>query len=294
LHRITLMRSIEMSNPASRRCFVLIASGHDETYLRRGTLTAMRSILKSNPGVPVVVLHHDLSTAQEKLFSDATLTRVGLSDFQLSAYSTLARRDIPRTVFLSLYVERLEQFDVAIYVDADAVVLESLEGLFSIEAPLAARVMNENPLVEHFEDGVSLLRREGVDGVHALNNGLVRFDLDYWRRNGLLDQAASLYRRHGPDAFRFADQSLLNLIAYKTRGFRPLSRTYNFCRYPDMFRMEHGFATNVLGLVAPRIDEGLVKVVHWTGPVKPWSAAVELIDNPRVAMCLDCYEQFSA
>jgi lipopolysaccharide biosynthesis glycosyltransferase len=191
-----------------------------------------------------------------------------------------------------LYVEQLQQFDVAVYVDADAVVLDSLKGLFDLDVPLAARIMDDHPLEEHFEDGTAVLRGEGIVAPHAINNGLVRFDLRYWRERGLLAEAAELYNRHGPQAFRLSDQSLLNLVAYKTPDFTSLPRTLNFCRYPDMIRMEHGFTTNVLGLVAPTIPEGVVRVVHWTGPLKPWSDHVSDLELPQKAMCLDCYEQF--
>jgi lipopolysaccharide biosynthesis glycosyltransferase len=276
-----------------RRCFVLIASGNDDTYLLRGTLTAIRSIRRSNPSVPVVVLHHDLSTEQQRLFADTILTRITLRDFDFSDRSTLMRPDIPRTTFLTLHVDQIEQFDVAIYVDADAVVLDSLTDVFDVDAPLAARIVEGFPLVEHFDNGEQVLEREGIRAPHPINNGLVRFDLNYWRGRGLLDEASGLYHHHGQQAFRYSDQSLLNLIAYKTPGFFGLSRTYNFCRYPDMLRMEHGFTTNALGLVAPKVHEGVVKVVHWTGPLKPWNAT-DGLDNARTAMCLDCYQQFQS
>jgi lipopolysaccharide biosynthesis glycosyltransferase len=279
--------------PARRRdCFVLIASGQDDVFLQLGTLTAIRSLRRTNPSVPIVVLHHDLSPNQQRLFTDAVLVKVPLGDFDFSTHSTFMRPDIPKTTFLTLQLEQLEQFDVAVYVDADVVVLASLDEVFNVDAPLAARIMDDHPLAEHFEKGREVLASEGIDSPHALNNGLLRVDLRYWRTEGLLNQALGLYHRHGPEAFRYSDQSLLNLIAFKTPGFAPLPRTYNFCRYPDMLRKEHSFTTNTLGLIAPRIGDGVVKVVHWTGPLKPWSAGVRDLQEPRFEMCLDCYDQF--
>jgi len=277
-----------------RRCFVLIASGRDTRYIERGTVTAIRSITLSNPGIPIVVLHHDLSPEQEQLLAGAVVKRVDLPSFQLSGWSRLSRPDIPDTCYLSMCLEVITDFDVAVYIDADTVVLEPLDDVFVMKAPAVARVMDDYPLVEHFEDGERILLQESVNAVYAINNGLVRFDLRYWRANSLLRQAEELFRKYGPDAFRLTDQSLLNLIVYKTGTLQPISRIYNFCRYPDMLLMEHTLVKNDFGWIAPKIVEGVVKVVHWTGPLKPWSADVDRFENSRLALCLDCYEQFGA
>jgi lipopolysaccharide biosynthesis glycosyltransferase len=273
-------------------CFVLVASGRDERYLECGTLTAIRSIRTTNPGIPLVVLHNDLTADQQQLFEGVFLKHIQGIDFRLSQWSLTARPDIPATCFLTLFVESIDEFDVAVYIDADAVVLEPLDELFGLEAPLAARLMEDHPLAEHFENGDELLEREHISAGPALNNGIMRFDLRYWRSRGLLEEARRLYARHGVDAFRYADQSLLNLVAYKTGTLTPLPRTYNFSRYPDMLRMEHTLVKNRKGFTAPLIPEGIAKVVHWTGPLKPWSAEVGQLDDSRAAMCLECFEQF--
>jgi lipopolysaccharide biosynthesis glycosyltransferase len=276
-------------------CFVLIASSGDTHYLERGTLTTIRSISLTNPGVPIIVLHHDLTSAQQRLFEGVMLKHVSRQGFELSAWSRISRPDIPDTCFLAVTgLEHIEEFDVAIYIDADAVVLEPLHDVFGLDTPLAARIMDDDPLAEHFDDGERLLQRESIDAEYALNNGFVRFDLRYWRANGLTAQANELFRQYGTDRFRYTDQSLLNLLAYKnTNTLLPVSRLYNFCRFPDMLRMEHSLVKNHLGWTAPRIAEGVVKVVHWTGPLKPWDSDVARLGNPSLQMCLECYQQFS-
>src|SRR4051812_36297482 len=110
-----------------KHCFVLLASGQDDVYLKRGTLTAIRSITLTNPGVPIVVLHHDLSAEQQSLFAGVVLKRVDSLDFGLSSWSKKTRPDLPETSYLVMYVECIDDFDVAVYVDADAVVLEPLD-----------------------------------------------------------------------------------------------------------------------------------------------------------------------
>jgi lipopolysaccharide biosynthesis glycosyltransferase len=282
-----------MTADASRRCFALIASRRDRHYLESGTLTTIRSIKTTNPGVPIVVLHHDLDADQQALFAGTILKQVERFDFQLSDWSRVTRPVIPDTCYLAACVELIEDFVVAVYIDADTVVLEPVDELFQIASPVAARVMDDHPLHEHFEDGPELLRAEKVSDEFAMNNGLVCFDLRYWRAHSIISEARRLFATYGPDAFRLTDQSLVNLVAYKTGGFTPLSRIYNFCRYPDMLRMEHSLERNRLGWMAPRVSEGLVKIVHWTGPLKPWDPKVEDLDDPQLEMCLDCYQQFA-
>jgi lipopolysaccharide biosynthesis glycosyltransferase len=276
------MSNINTHAQSPKRCFVLLASGMDDDYLKRGTLTAIRSIRKTNPDIPVVVLHHDLNLEQQSFFSGTILKQIDLKDFKISHYSKGTRPDMPKAVFLIFFVECIEDFDIAIYVDADAVVLEPLDDLFGMDMPIMGCLKSGLPLAEQFENGQQILHREHISAEYAINNGIVRFDLNFWRANGLLNRA---------DTFRMTDQSLLNLIAYKTQTLMPISRIYNFS-LSDMRQMKHSLAYNHLGYLAPCIGEGKVKVVHWNGPLKPWSRDVEKLERNRVALCLECYEQF--
>ncbi len=274
-------------------CFILLAAGNDDLYLRRGTLTCIRSLKRTNPDVPIVVLHHDLRPEQQLLFAGTILKRFDLGEFSLSPAMHPARPDIPVATFLSLFVELVDGFDRAVYIDADSVVLDSLDELFAWDMPLGARVMDEYALETQFSRGRAVLEEENIAGAGGpINNGIVFFDLKFWRGYGLLAEAVRLFRKYGPDAFTFSDQSLLNLIAYRTGTLRPFSRLYNFCRYPDMLALEHSLERNSRGFAAPRIRDGLAKVVHWTGVTKPWSLGPEAVPSERLALCLECYDQF--
>src|SRR5262245_51593231 len=98
------------ANVTNKCCFALIASVQDDVYIRRGTICAIRSHQRTNPGIPVVDLHHDLSVEQQDLFAGTMLKRIPQLDFCLSAWSRTTRPDIPATVFLALYVERIKEF----------------------------------------------------------------------------------------------------------------------------------------------------------------------------------------
>ena len=176
--------------------------------------------------------------------------------------------------------------------DGDTVVLDNLDELFDLDVPFAARVQYEYPLADQFDDGDRLLASEGISGGYALNAGVMRYDLRFWRTIGLEKEAKLLGERHGWNAFRFVDQSILNLIVQKANVLTPISRLYNFARWPDMLRLEHCVGTNGLGLKAPKIAEGLVKVVHWTGPIKPWDPEAEAEHSLTDPFCLSCYRQF--
>jgi lipopolysaccharide biosynthesis glycosyltransferase len=91
-----------------------------------------------------------------------------------------------------------------------------------------------------------------------------------WREAGLTREALNLGKLYGWNTFKYVDQALLNLVVRKKNVLTPFSRLYNFCRWPDMLRLEHKIVVNDLGLKAPLVSEGMAKILHWTGPIKPW------------------------
>jgi lipopolysaccharide biosynthesis glycosyltransferase len=273
------------------RCFALAASADTDSYTENGVLVAIRSIRRTNPGVPIVVLHSGFSERQKRMFDSVTFVLVPNEGFIRSDHFKGVRPDVPDATFFHLSIERIVDFDTVIYVDGDTVVLDNLDEIFAMDVPFAGRLMDGYPLAREFEDGENLLASEGITNDLVLNAGVMRYDLRYWRDAGLTREALNLGKIYGWDAFKYVDQGLLNLVVRKKNVLTPFSRLYNFCRYPDMLRLEHKIVVNDLGLKAPLVSEGMAKVLHWTGPIKPWhpqARAPEL----ATSFCLECYEQF--
>jgi len=278
-------------HPVTNHCFALAVSPENAPFIMNGSLVCIKSIRITNPGVPIVVLHTGLSERQKESFGSVTFIEIS-PEFGISDFSSATRPDVLDATFLKLYVDKIEDFDTVIYVDGDAVVLEKLDDLFNLDVPFAAGFRDGYPLSEQFERGHELLASEGLSEDYAFNAGVMRYDLRFWRTRSLSGEALVLCQSHGWNAFRFADQSLLNLIVRKESALTPISRLYNFCRWPDMLRQEHKVVANDQGLFAPAVAEGTAKIVHWNGPVKPWSReAITSAESP-ISYCLECYDQF--
>jgi len=280
-----------LDSKLKNRCFALAASAETDSYTENGVLVAIRSIRRTNPGVPIVVLHSGFTERQKQMFDSVTFVLVPNEGFIRSDYFKADRPDVPDATFFHLSIERIVEFDTVLYVDGDTVVLDNLDEIFAMDVPFAGRLMDEYPLSGDFEDGERLLENEGITNDFVLNAGVMRYDLRYWREAGLTQEALKLGRLYGWNAFKYVDQALLNLVVRRKNVLTPFSRLYNFCRWPDMLRLEHRIVVNDLGLKAPLVAEGAAKIVHWTGPIKPWhpqARAPEL----AASFCLECYEQF--
>lgn len=132
-----------------------------------------------------------------------------------------------------------------IYLDYDVCVGTDLSALFDMDLAGAPLGMVQNALAD--EKTRTYLRELGLDPARYGNSGVLLIDLDAWRQEGV---AADLIRfsRTLPRDLWFPDQDMINLY-FKDR-WHPLDRRWNSA------------------------DAGLPadgRVLHFTGPVKPWT-----------------------
>jgi lipopolysaccharide biosynthesis glycosyltransferase len=273
-------------------CIVLGASGKNDTYLRCGTLVALKSLRATNENLPIVVLYDHLSKDQRALFDGCELVRVQSRDFRLG---TNAQSHLSEATFLRFAIPELVTYRLALYLDSDIVVLDSIAELFELQGAALMRIMNDYVVEDQFKNGGNVVQREGIpENTCPFNAGVIRFDTEIWRRLNLVQSAIELGNKYGWETFLFSDQGLLNLVCYKAGVVRGISRIYNFMTWSDMHKKKHDFAINAKGLLAPTVDEGFVKIVHWTGPVKPWDRDfVALPADEQHMLCGACYRQFA-
>ncbi|ODT22467.1 MAG: hypothetical protein ABS35_14695 [Kaistia sp. SCN 65-12] len=141
----------------------------------------------------------------------------------------------------------LPEHDRAIYLDSDAVVIGDLEPLwaFDLGDDLLAGVVDPGMLPD-------TLQKFGVPPGQYVNAGVLLMNLERWRSEGIGARCVDQLMRH-PD-FELADQTAINIVA-KGR-IRHLDRRFNF------------FAATPM----PTKDADL-RVLHFTGPDKPWQKA---------------------
>ena len=287
-------RRVRATASTRNACAVFAVSGASQQYLECGTMVAISSLRRSNPELPVVILHADLSSQQQRLFKHCDLRKADVNGFRRSARALQERPDLDASVFLRFTIGEITEYDVALYLDSDVVVLDSLQPMIDLEGSWLCRDMKDHPLPDQFVDGMRLLESEGISTVlNAVNAGVMKIDLGFWRSERIDTRVKECVQQHGADAFAYCDQSLINLVGYKSQYVQYLPKTLNYMLWPDMQEARHKIVRNRRGLLAPHTEEGPATIVHWTGPLKPWHEKfVNLTEQERIQYCGPCYEQF--
>jgi len=277
-------------------CAVFCVSGNSDEYLRKGALIAIRSMRRTNPNIPICIIYCNLSDEQKALFGDCELIEGNVDGYQKSASSKTARPDIDKSIFLRFNIDKLSNYDFVIYLDSDLVVLSDITDIFDHKAPILCRPMPGYPLSSQFLSKNDLVLREGLStNLKAVNAGVMGIDLSYWNRSSFVTSIIQKISKYGWDEFIFNDQSLLNLVGYVKGAIGYLPIVYNFMMWPDVFELKKTYRMklNHLGLMAPDTGEGLAKIVHWNGPLKPWHEEfLSLPEEAKAASFGQCYEQF--
>jgi lipopolysaccharide biosynthesis glycosyltransferase len=278
-----------------RGCFLLTLTGRDDSFLRHGALVTLTSLRVTNPHIPIVILFDELDREQRELLRDYDLRWFDVNLFKRSNASVTSRPDLDNCVFLRFGVETILDFDTALYLDCDLVALDRLDPIFHMCGAMVGRPMNDHPLADQFLDGKYILANEQLPAEQfAVNAGVIKFDIWYWRKLGLRDQVLQLSKKYGWESFLYSDQSILNLLGYRIGTFHHMSKVWNFSWWPDMRRELHILERNNFGLMAPVTDEGPAKIVHWTGPIKPWHPTFRALSlYEQELYCGPCYRQFA-
>ena len=287
----------------SKNCLFFSCHGGQKDFFEKGLHVAVRSARLTNPHLPVFILHDGLSGSEKN-----TLEGCHLIEVDGAVFETGIRNDLTRAAYFKLYAEKLEGYDMALYLDSDLVVLDNLDDIFNNEGPLAAR-REQFGLSHDFTNADQVAKDEKIPNEGAfMNSGVVCFDLRYWREKKLLEQALGVAKKYGWDCFKNADQGILNILAHRTGGFVELPVIYNYLRWPDMMcNVVWKARKNKQGYIAPVVlrrfqqkiasfgvsdsvfGAPMAKIVHWNGPVKPWQFGRE---EDRDKLYGACYEQF--
>jgi lipopolysaccharide biosynthesis glycosyltransferase len=243
-----------------------LAMASDARYLPGaiGTLASARMALPQEIVMEVAFLHDGLSESHQQRLVNA-LARVrgdtslrfltidggfsGFPDFFFSSKLTYARLLLPT----------LLDWDRLVYIDADFLVLRSLEVLYGRETGeigLAAAVETSIRKLSGDPPGVALA--EPVDpAADYFNAGLLLLDLEKIRRSRLFDRAAETLSKY-PAACKFWDQSALNYAA--NGSFTPLDSDWN--------RQTHRAVFDPIGALDV-LDRRAVNI-HFVTKSKPW------------------------
>ena len=274
-------------NQNRKKCFLLCTTGKNQEYFENGLLVTIKSIRLTNPGIPIVVFFSSLSESQKSKLEGCKLIEI----FE-ERWSSEHRPDLTDAAFYRLQLGLLEEYDKVLYVDSDMVVLDSLDEIFCMPGNLIA-VGEIKSLTSDIRDPRKFFDLEGFHkGNYAgFNTGFLCLNRKYW--NGrLLEEAIKIGETYSWENLKNPVNAILNLLAYQQDGFTCVTHHYNFRAWTDCLKVE----SNMKGFLAPYIDSGFVKILHFTGPFKPWLYEKEYNSYPKLQrfmdMYLPCYKQF--
>lgn len=149
-----------------------------------------------------------------------------------------------RPVYARLMMPLL--YDECIYMDADQIVLGDLTELFELRFSEPVAAVRDPHNTKQSVIGMN------VPDSHAVYSGLLVFNVDEWRRLDLTKKCFDLMNNSPDVVFRFADQSVLNVVL--NGNFHKLSNKWQ------------GFANRIK--TNPRHHN----ILHWHGrEIKPWT-----------------------
>lgn len=226
----------------------MIATASDAEYFP-ALMGLLRSLVRTNHYLPRVVFDGGLTPAQVRKVS-------GLADVvRREPFTSITARGkfayITDTTFLKFEAVTLDA-DKVLFLDADMVVLEDLEELFSFPRGTVGVVPEVNIVKNMFRLKHRETLTENIDidwEKSGFNGGIFALRPAEWK--DIKERALSLIDRFGAEVFsKSKDQQLLNIIfAGKTHYF---PRRYNF---------------------SPFYDEGAIEkpaIIHYLAGLKPW------------------------
>ncbi len=212
-------------------------------------IALLRSLRRTNPHLDVVVFDGGLTkrqSARVRAFADVIPKKPSVELEGRGKFSYIGN-----TTLLKLEVTDLD-YDKVLYLDADTVVLDAIDELFSFPKGTVGVVNERTALKNIFRVQHREMLKEVIDADWerpAFNAGLFALRPAEWRY--LPDMARELIEKFGADVFsKTKDQQLLNLIfRAKTCSF---PGRYNFSPFYDD-----------AGECAPA-------VIHYLTQCKPW------------------------
>ena len=183
-------------------------------------------------------------------------------DLNAFAWAPLNRPHVSVVTYYRLYIHKLlpDTIDHVIYIDSDAIVVDSLLKLWTVD-------ISQSPIAAcGDEDGRTQNARLGLPHSHSyFNAGVMLFNLKYLRSSRVLDAIEGVYQER-KNEIKFQDQDLLNIIFCDNYYRLPLKWNINNALFAFSYMLPSYDAVEAQEAAA---DPG---IIHYTGRIKPWNA----------------------
>lgn len=243
----------------------------DENYIVPLAVT-LRSLAESQPAAEtlhVTVLSVGVSQRlQERVIASAaplSVTFVAIDEQTLALAPPaggLSRATYGRIVSIDLLPDDVDR---VVYLDADTIVREDLDHLFSVDLEGRPVAAVQDPVAPLVSAGLPQWRSLGLAPTTPyMNSGVLLIDADVWRSRDLAGSLLDFVATFG-EQLRWADQDAFNGVLAGEFTHLPL-------RWNQMFALRQpthlGYATFPPREVEKAIEDPAI--VHFNGLFKPW------------------------
>ena len=222
-----------MNNTVNRKRPIPVFFGCDERYVKfmAVALTSLIDNASARRNYEIHILHTDISEASMKTIKAMEKPNISISFDNVTEYlkdlvSQLPVRDYYSlsTYFRFVIANNYPQYDKAIYVDSDTVIVTDIAKLFDINignkyvAAVTDAVVSTVPVASAY-----VSQTLGVPAARYFNAGMIVINSYQWRKHNVLGQFVTLV-----GFYNFAvaqDQDYLNVIC-KGKTY-PLSKRWN-------------------------------------------------------------------
>ena len=227
----------------------VIAMGVDSGY-RDKIETTIKSVCAHNRNVKFYIFNDDMPSEWFQLMTkrleplSSEIVNVKISSHNLKNYH-LPLPHLSYAAFFRYFIPQYVKEKKALYLDADIIVRDSIEELFS----------------EGF-DGCPIAAVEDDLAKNTFNSGVMLIDVDAWRREGITKKLLQLTNEFHESSYE--DQGILNRLFQN--DWKKLPQKYNFMVGMDTVARNYGidsWYTESLKV------ENEAKIIHYTGN-KPW------------------------
>ncbi len=231
----------------------------DDNFVKY-TIVSMKSMIENaskGHDYRIYILNTGISEKMKKIAldmsnEDFTIEFVDVKDYLISINDKLPLRDYySKTTYYRLFIaEMFPQYNKALYIDSDTVVLGDVYELFSNDLKdNFVGGCHEQAMVQVETYGEYVEKVIGIDRNKFFNAGLILINCDQFRKNKILDQFIDLL--HVYNFVVTQDEDYLNLI----------------CKDKVLF-IDQGWNVEVFGTLPVKDEE--IKLLHYIMVSKPW------------------------
>lgn|GEM_PF-3919595 len=249
-----------------------------DTAFFPGALAMVASVQRTNPGLPVAVFDCGLGDGERCQLERMGAIVICMPKRYVPRPSTVHGTFYNETIFALMFLALLP-FDRVVHLDADTIVLGSLDPLINyLDCVDFVGVYDYPPLTlaDHVGDDLERRKARSLFGITDLD-----FD-SYGFNAGIFSITRRAYARirplmeaiyDSPLLLPLRDQTILNmaLISGRLSCAKPLPLLFNFRHRFRRSPQTRWDRIEVHGdLAIPRFGSELVRIVHYIGPDKPW------------------------